>query len=139
APIAGWMSDRYRVAILCIIGASLTAAGLIWTVLMPLDSAHYALLAPMVLAGIGVGFFQSPNNRAMLAGAPRRRSGAAGGLQATTRVLGQSVGTALAAIAFQLGGDQGPVVSISVSIICALLAVAINVIRHLNPTPDLQL
>jgi DHA2 family multidrug resistance protein-like MFS transporter len=93
----------------------------------------------MVLAGIGVGFFQSPNNRAMLAGAPRRRSGAAGGLQATTRVLGQSVGTALAAIAFQLGGDQGPVVSISVSIICALLAVAINVIRHLNPTPDLQL
>jgi DHA2 family multidrug resistance protein-like MFS transporter len=139
APIAGWMSDRYRVAILCIIGAGLTGAGLIWTVLMPLDSPHYAMLAPMVLSGIGVGFFQTPNNRAMLAGAPRRRSGAAGGLQATTRVLGQSVGTALAAIAFQLGGDNGPVVSISVSIVCALLAVIINVVRHFNPTPDLQL
>jgi DHA2 family multidrug resistance protein-like MFS transporter len=139
APVAGWMSDRYRVAILCIIGASLIALGLIWAVLMPLGAPYMSMLAPMVLSGIGVGFFQSPNNRAMLAGAPRRRSGAAGGLQATTRVLGQSVGTALAAIAFQLGGDNGPVVSISVSIVCALLAVVINVVRHFNPAPDLQL
>ena len=60
----------------------------------------------MFVAGLGFGFFQTPNNRAMLSAA--RARAAAGGLQATTRVFGQSFGTALVAIAFSLSAAHGP-------------------------------
>jgi hypothetical protein len=54
------------------------------------------------LCGIGFGFFQSPNNRAMIGATPRERSGGASGAQATTRLLGQTTGTAVVALLFSL-------------------------------------
>ena len=60
--------------------------------------------ALLALAGIGFGFFQSPNNRTMLASAPRARAGGAGGMQATARVLGQSLGAVLTAACFTVSG-----------------------------------
>ncbi len=134
APVSGYLSDRYPVAILCGIGAAFSAAGLIWIMLMPEGASLLSTWLPMLVGGLGFGFFQSPNNRAMLAGAPRRRSGAAGGLQATTRVFGQSVGTALAAVAFQAGGQYGASVAIGVGITLALSALVINVVRHFDPS-----
>ena len=83
----------------------------------------------MFVAGLGFGFFQTPNNRAMLSAAPRARSGAAGGLQATTRVFGQSFGTALVAIAFSLSAAHGPGLALVLGTVCAALAVAVNAIR----------
>ncbi len=53
------------------------------------------------MCGLGFGFFQSPNNRTMLASAPMERSGAAGGMLATARLTGQTLGATLAAIAFR--------------------------------------
>src|SRR5690625_7715184 len=73
----------------------------------------------MITAGAGFGLFQTPNNRALLAGVPRHRAAAAGGMQATTRVYGQSFGTALVAIAFTLGGEWGFMLGIGVSVVCA--------------------
>ncbi|MFA7624303.1 MAG: MFS transporter [Pusillimonas sp.] len=134
APVSGYLSDRYPVAILCGIGAAFSAAGLIWIMLMPEGASLLSTWLPMLVGGLGFGFFQSPNNRAMLAGVPRRRSGAAGGLQATTRVFGQSVGTALAAVAFQAGGQYGASVAIGVGITLALSALVINVVRHFDPS-----
>ena len=53
----------------------------------------------MTARGLGFGFFQSPNNRVIIASAPRERSGGAAGLQSSGRLIGQSFGTALAAVA----------------------------------------
>ena len=55
----------------------------------------------MALCGLGFGFFQAPNNRTLLAAAPRARSGAAGGMFATARLLGQTLGAAGVAILFR--------------------------------------
>ena len=52
------------------------------------------------LCGIGYGFFQSPNNRTILGGAPRERTGAAQGILATARLVGQTLGAALVALVF---------------------------------------
>src|SRR5690606_33177557 len=100
------------------------------------DNVVVWLLICMFFAGVGFGFFQTPNNRAMLGGVPRHRSGAAGGMQATTRVFGQGMGTAFVGVAFQLGNAYGPVAGVSVAIGCASIALAVNVIRHFDPTPD---
>ena len=138
APLAGVMSDRFPVAVLSGLGALSMAAGLGWVILLPV-SVHFAwLMAAMLLGGIGFGFFQTPNNRALLGGAPRHRSGAAGGLQATTRVFGQSCGTALVAIAFSASDAHGAMLAVAAGMVCALIALGINVMRHLDPAPDLE-
>lgn len=60
--------------------------------LLDAESSHFDIVWRMALCGAGFGFFQSPNNRAMLSEAPRERAGAAGGALGTARVLGQSMG-----------------------------------------------
>jgi DHA2 family multidrug resistance protein-like MFS transporter len=47
------------------------------------------------LAGLGFGFFQTPNNQNMLLSAPKERSGAAGGAQGTARLTGLTLGSLL--------------------------------------------
>ena len=56
----------------------------------------------MALGGLGFGFFQAPNNRTMIAAAPRSRAGAAGGMLATARLTGQTMGATLVAVFFAL-------------------------------------
>jgi DHA2 family multidrug resistance protein-like MFS transporter len=139
APVAGFMSGRFPVAIMCGLGAAGMALGMGTVLALPVTVPFGWLLAAMLLGGVGFGFFQTPNNRALLSGAPRKRSGAAGGLQAITRVLGQGFGTALVSVAFNLSSASGPAAAVGVSIVCALTALAINVRRHLNPAPDADL
>jgi hypothetical protein len=51
----------------------------------------------MALSGAGFGLFQSPNNRTMIAAAPRERSDGASGMPGTERLLGHTIGAALVA------------------------------------------
>ncbi len=129
APLAGRMSDRYSAATLSGVGAAVMVAGLAALALLPLSASNPWIMAAMFVVGMGFGFFQTPNNRAMLSSAPRQRSGAAGGLQATTRVFGQSFGTALVAIAFAVGGARGPTFALLLATVCAALAVGVNAVR----------
>lgn len=136
APLSAYMSARFPVAMLCALGSIAMIIGLIGLLVLPEDSGQVSLSVFMFMAGVGFGFFQTPNNRAMLGGIPRHRSGAAGGMQATTRVFGQGVGTAFVGVAFQLGSTHGPMAGVIVAIVCATLALAVNVLRHFDPTPD---
>ncbi len=139
APPSAYMSARYPVALLCAMGAAAMIFGLTGVLLAPTSHATQWLVPCMFLAGVGFGFFQTPNNRAMLGVIPRHRSGAAGGMQATTRVFGQGVGTAFVGVAFQLGGAKGPMVGVMVAIVFAALALGVNVKRQLDPRPDPRL
>jgi MFS transporter, DHA2 family, multidrug resistance protein len=58
----------------------------------------------MAVCGVGFGFFQSPNNRTILASAPRERAGSASGILATARLVGQTLGAALVGLIFTLTG-----------------------------------
>lgn len=136
APVSAYTAARYPVAILCAMGAFVMASGLAGVLLAPADAGLAWPVVCMFLGGVGFGFFQTPNNRAMLGNTPRHRSGAAGGMQATTRVLGQGVGTACVGLAFQVSGAHGASVGVGVAIACAMAALAVNVVRHFDPTPD---
>lgn len=104
APFAGRWADRGGAsAFACLLGGLLLAAALAALALFrPVGLLPVGAL--LALAGIGFGFFQSPNNRTMLASAPRARAGGAGGMQATARVLGQSLGAVLTAACFTVSG-----------------------------------
>jgi len=136
APLSGYLSGRISIAKLCAVGGAGMALGMGWLMFLDAHSHFGWVLASMITAGAGFGLFQTPNNRALLAGVPRHRAAAAGGMQATTRVYGQSFGTALVAIAFTLGGEWGPMLGIGVSVVCAMGSVVVNIMRHLNPASD---
>jgi DHA2 family multidrug resistance protein-like MFS transporter len=103
APVAGRLADRYPAALLGGLGLALLAAGLGLLAALPADATNAAIIWRMALCGLGFGLFQAPNNRTLLAAAPRARTGAAGGMLASARLTGQTAGATLAAILFGLG------------------------------------
>jgi DHA2 family multidrug resistance protein-like MFS transporter len=100
APIAGHLADRYPAGLLGGVGLLTFAAGLVALALLPPHPDFGDIAWRMVICGLGFGFFQSPNNRALLSSAPRHRSGGASGMLGTARLLGQTIGAALVALLF---------------------------------------
>lgn len=92
APISGRLANRVKTAWLCAIGGALLALGLVVAGFSPSDPHGIAFLIGTVIAGLGFGLFQTPNNRILLLSAPKARSGAAGAMQGTARLLGQTLG-----------------------------------------------
>ena len=107
APIAGRLADRYPAGILGGIGLGVLSLGFLLLALMPAQPGDTDIVWRIVICGLGFGFFQSPNNRAIVSSAPRERSGGAGAIQATARLLGQTVGAAAVALVFGISGSAG--------------------------------
>jgi DHA2 family multidrug resistance protein-like MFS transporter len=109
APFTGRLSDRYPAGLLGGCGLAVMATGLALLGLLPAHPEPFDIVWRMLICGIGFGFFNTPNNRAILMAAPPNRAGAASGMQATSRLLGQSVGAAMVALMFglfPLGGTR---------------------------------
>jgi DHA2 family multidrug resistance protein-like MFS transporter len=106
APIAGRLADRYPAGILGGIGLALLTAGLLALAFLPAHPTAAEIMWRMALCGVGFGFFQSPNNRTILASAPAERAGSASGILATARLVGQTFGAALAGLILALAGAR---------------------------------
>jgi MFS transporter, DHA2 family, multidrug resistance protein len=129
APLAGRLAERHHAGVLGGIGLFLFAAGLMALSMLGGDPGTYDLAWRLALCGAGFGFFQAPNNRIILLTAPRHRSGAAGGMLATARLLGQTAGAAAVAAAFHwLGVGSGPLL-LRIAAFAAALAAAISLLR----------
>ncbi|MGY0781173.1 MFS transporter [Azospirillum argentinense] len=117
APIAGRLSDRVGTGWLCAVGGLLLAAGLALAAVWPLGQDARPLLAFMVMCGFGFGLFQTPNNRNMLLTVPKTRSGAAGGMQGTARLVGQTAGAVLMTVLFSLlsGPETAPRIGLALA------------------------
>ena len=102
APIAGRLADRHHAGLLGAIGLTSMTTGLVLVALLPPDPSAFNIMWRLVLCGMGFGFFSGPNNRLMMSSIPRERSGSAGGIIATARTLGQTMGAALVALVFGL-------------------------------------
>src|SRR5262249_41813651 len=100
APVAGRLADRYAAGLLGGLGLLVVAAGLVLLALLPAPGGASAFAWRMALCGAGFGLFQAPNNRTIMAAAPRARSGAAGGMLSAARLTGQTLGAAGVAILF---------------------------------------
>lgn len=107
APIAGRLSDRYQPGLLGGAGLLALAAGLLSLLLMPAAPSSLAICWRMALCGLGFGFFQAPNLKAIMSSAPAARAGGASGIVATARLVGQAGGAALVALCFTVAGAHG--------------------------------
>ena len=133
APIAGRLSDRYPPGLLGGIGLAILSAGMASLALLPANPSTLEIGIRMCICGAGFGFFQSPNLKALMASAPRERSGGASGVIATARLLGQASGAALVALSFGLAGDHGPGLALALGAGFAGVAAIASGLRLVTP------
>jgi DHA2 family multidrug resistance protein-like MFS transporter len=107
APVAGRLSDRYSPGLLGGIGLLILGAGLVALLGMPHDPSALDIGWRMALCGVGFGFFQAPNLKAIMGSAPPQRAGSASGMVATARLIGQSTGAALVAFCLTISIGRG--------------------------------
>jgi MFS transporter, DHA2 family, multidrug resistance protein len=135
APIAGRLADRYSAGLLGGLGLAVMTLGLLLVLFLPVRPAQIDVAWRLAVCGIGFGFFQSPNNRLMISSAPRDRAGAGSGMLSTSRLLGQTTGSALVALVFGLsrgGGDAielGTRLAIGMAAGFAALAMLLSLLR----------
>lgn len=129
APLAGRLVERYPAGLLGGIGLLLFAAGLLSLAFLPVHPGGWALVWRMALAGAGFGLFQSPNNRTMIAAAPRERSGGASGMLGTARLLGQTVGAALVALLLARYEIEGTHLALLIAAGFAIVGGALSMLR----------
>jgi len=123
APISGHLANRIQTAWLCAAGGLCLAVGLLLCAVWPFQHGLTPFIALAMLCGLGFGFFQTPNNRNMLLSAPRERSGAAGGMQGTARLMGQTAGAVVMALLFTLLPTE-PAARIGLTVAAALALAA---------------
>lgn len=92
--------ERTPSAWLCAAGGACLAAGLAGAALQPPDADPRSITPLLALCGLGFGLFQTPNNRTLFMTASPERSGAAGGMQGTARLTGQTAGAVLVTLLF---------------------------------------
>jgi DHA2 family multidrug resistance protein-like MFS transporter len=135
APIAGRLADRYPAGLLGGGGLLIFTAGLLALALLPQKPEYVDIVWRMVLCGLGFGFFQSPNNRALLSSAPRHRSGGASGMLGTARLLGQTIGAALVALLFGQVGILATNYALFIAAGFAFVAAGVSSLRLLQHAP----
>jgi len=83
----------------------------------------HAVVLALLLCGLGFGLFQSPNNHTIITAAPVHRAGASGGMLATARLVGQSLGATLVAVVFAAHGQtSGQALGVALLVGAALSA-----------------
>ena len=137
APIAGRLVERFSAGLLGAIGLFSMATGLLLLAFLPIQPSAADIGWRLAMCGFGFGLFQTPNNRAMIGASPPSRSGAAGGMLATARLLGQTLGAALVAVLFGLLPSNGTTVTLLVAAGFAVTAAGVSLLR-LRPAASAQ-
>ena len=95
APVAGRMTDRIGGKFILMSGLLLFAAGMAWIALIAQpDSSWTAFMAPLAVAGLGMGGIFAPLVTVAMRDIDPRMAGAASGVLNTVRQAGQVIGTA---------------------------------------------
>ncbi len=132
APASGRLSDRFPAGIMGGIGLAFLTVGLALLATMPSRPTDFDVTWRMSLCGLGFAIFIAPNNRAMITSAPPARSGGASGMMATSRLLGQTLGAALVAMAFGFFPARGTSVTLVMGACFAGVAALVSLLRTIE-------
>jgi EmrB/QacA subfamily drug resistance transporter len=95
APLAGSLSDRFGSRGISLIGLVFIVCGALAVSTLQEGMTPLGFAARIVLFGIGMGLFASPNNSAIMGAVPPERLGVASGLLSLSRTLGNTTGLPL--------------------------------------------
>lgn len=108
APLAGLLVDRIGARTLIIAGQTLLAGALLWSgLLSTVDAAYATMIAPFVMAGVGMGLTFAPMTVAVLSSVRPEAHGIASGINNSLREIGIAMGIAVLASVFAAAGAYG--------------------------------
>ncbi|MGH7902986.1 MAG: MFS transporter [Candidatus Dormibacteraceae bacterium] len=82
-PLSGWMSDRLGARGLSTAGMAVSAAAFLLLTLLPADFNYTAFAAIILVMGLGMGLFSSPNTASIMNSLPARHRGSGSGMRST--------------------------------------------------------
>jgi MFS family permease len=82
-PLSGWLSDRYGARPFSTGGMIVAAGSFVLLQLLPVNFVYWQFAAILLLNGIGMGLFASPNRAAIMNSLPPERRGVGAGMSAT--------------------------------------------------------
>jgi MFS family permease len=82
-PLSGFLSDRHGARIFSTTGMLVTAAGFAGLLLVPIDFVYPVFALAILVIGMGMGMFVSPNTTAIMNSVPAEHRGASSGMRAT--------------------------------------------------------
>jgi EmrB/QacA subfamily drug resistance transporter len=95
APLAGTAADKFNREYVTLGGLTILAAVMFVWFFVGQDTNMLLVAVLLIGSGIGMAFFQSPNNALIMSTAPQDKLGVAGSLNALSRNLGMITGTTL--------------------------------------------
>ena len=133
APNSGKLSDRIHPQKLAAIGMSIATVTLLILIFLDANTPIYLIVIAMVLQGIGMGLFTSPNTNAIMSSVPPNETPNASAAQSAMRTIGQTMSLGLLTLVFAwiMGGLElsskyaGMIVQSSqiVCIICTIICI----------------
>ena len=131
APNAGKLSDKIHPQKLAALGIGIAAVALIILTFLNGDTPLYIVILAMILQGIGMGLFSSPNMNAIMSSVPPKDAPTASASQATMRTIGQTMSLGLLTLVFawimgnlELSPQYASMIVQSSQIICGICAFA---------------
>lgn len=119
SPFAARYAEKYNPGAIAATGMGVFIIGVVCLLLTPVSSvSEWDIVWRVMLCGVGYGLFQTPNNIVMVMSTPIRRTGAAGGMQSTARLVGQTLGATLVTIIFSVTDLLAN--SVRICLFCAL-------------------
>lgn len=100
SPLAARWIEKHNAAYTAASGMFIYLSGIVLLIFLPEKVGIWDIVWRMSICGIGFGFFQTPNNIVMVMATPVERTGAAGGMQSTARLTGQTMGSTIVSIIF---------------------------------------
>ena len=131
APNAGKLSDRIHPQKLAALGMGIATIALLILTFLTGDTPLYMVVVAMILQGIGMGLFSSPNMNAIMSSVPPKDAPTASASQATMRTIGQTMSLGLLTLVFawimgslKLAPQYASMIVQSSQIICGICTVA---------------
>ncbi len=141
SPIAARFVERHNPGVTAAVGMGVFIAGVALLLMCGSNPEEWNIAWRMAICGIGFGMFQTPNNIVMVMATPVHRTGGAGGMQSTARLVGQTFGATIVSSIFALIALESNAVKICLYIaICfALCAGIFSYTRTLGHKKDLHI
>jgi len=102
SPIYGRLSDKIEPRIVASVGMTLTTLGLFFFIFLTDKTGTQAIIANLILLGLGFSFFSSPNTNAVMSSVEKKFYGVASGTIGTMRLVGQMLSMGIAMLIFSL-------------------------------------
>ena len=131
APNSGKLSDKVHPQKLAAAGMAIAAIALAILTFLTNSTPIYIVVLAMILQGIGMGLFSSPNMNAIMSSVPPKDAPTASASQATMRTIGQTMSLGLLTLVFawimgnlELSPQYSEMIIQSSQIICGICTVA---------------